>query len=81
MTFEELIAQLSQLDPKACVILQRDPEGNGYAPLSGVEGNGSWDKKSREYGYAELTPELEQRGYAQEDCIDGEPAVVLWPSW
>ncbi|CAB4122565.1 hypothetical protein UFOVP29_37 [uncultured Caudovirales phage] len=81
MTVEELISQLSRLDPRALVILQRDPEGNGYSPLSGTEGNGSWDNDEREYGYAQLTPELEKRGYAEEDCIEGVPAVVLWPRW
>ena len=81
MTVEELISQLSRLDPQALVILQRDPEGNGYAPLSGAEGNGAWDNDEREYGYARLTPELEKRGYSEEDCIEGVPAVVLWPKW
>ena len=81
MTVEELIAELSKLDPRALVILQRDPEGNGYSPLSGVEDNGSWDNDEREYGYAEFTPELEEAGYSEEDCIEGVPAVVLWPSW
>ena len=42
---------------------------------------GSWNKKDQEYGYAKLTEELEKRGYSEEDCIDGEPAVVLWPAW
>lgn len=79
LTVKELIDQLSGLDPDAVVIMQRDPEGNGYAPCSGAEGNGAWDTKEREYGYATLTPELERQGFSQEDVIAGVPAVVLWP--
>ena len=79
MTVEELIAELSRLDPQALVILQRDSEGNGYSPLHGAEGNGAWDKKNREYGYADLTLELRKEGYSQEDCVEGVPAVVLYP--
>jgi len=81
MKVKELIEMLQEFNPDSVVIMQRDPEGNGYAPLSGAEDNGSWNKKDREYGYATLTEELEEQGYSEEDCIDGEPAVVLWPSW
>jgi len=80
-TVKELIELLQGFDPNALVIMQRDPEGNGYAPLSGAEDNGAWDARDREYGYANLTEELQQRGYSEEDCIDGAPAVVLWPAW
>jgi hypothetical protein len=81
MKVKELIEMLQEFNPDSVVIMQRDPEGNGYAPLSGAEDNGAWNKKDREYGYATLTEELEEQGYSEEDCIDGEPAVVLWPSW
>jgi hypothetical protein len=81
LTVKELIAQLALLDPDAVVIMQRDPEGNGYAPCSGADGNGSWDKNEGEYGYATLTPELERQGYSEEDIISGVPAVVIWPSY
>jgi hypothetical protein len=81
MKVKELVKLLQTFDPNAVVILQRDPEGNGYAPLSGAEDNGSWDKQEGEYGYAQLTEALKDRGYTEEDCIQGEPAVVLWPRW
>lgn len=80
LTVKKLIDQLSGLDPDAVVIMQRDPEGNGYAPCSGAEGNGAWDNKEREYGYAKITPELEKQGFAEEDVISGVPAVVIWPA-
>ena len=81
MKVKELVELLQTFDPNALVILQRDPEGNGYAPLSGAEAGGAWDNQEREYGYAQLTEALKARGYEQEDCIEGEPAVVLWPRW
>lgn len=81
LTVKELIEQLHALDPNAVVIHQRDPEGNGYAPMSGVEGNGSWNVSDKEYGYAMLTDELRKQGYSEEDCIDGVPAVVIWPRY
>jgi hypothetical protein len=39
MTVFELIEQLQKLDPTSQVILQKDSEGNGYSPLSGVDGD------------------------------------------
>jgi hypothetical protein len=81
LTVKELIAELSLLDPDAVVIMQRDGEGNGYSPCSGAEGNGAWDRKEREYGYATLTPALEESGYSEEDVIAGVPAVVIYPAY
>ena len=81
MTVNELIELLQTFDPRALVIMQRDPEGNGYSPLSGAEDNGAWDHEEGEYGYAELTLDLEEQGFSQEDCIQGQPAVVLYPSY
>lgn len=80
VTVKELIARLSELDPDAVVIMQRDREGNGYAPCEGAEGNGAWDDEEQEYGYAALTPALEEKGFGQEDIIAGVPAVVIWPA-
>jgi hypothetical protein len=34
----DLIRELSALDPDSEVILQKDAEGNGYSPLSEVDG-------------------------------------------
>jgi hypothetical protein len=39
MKVAELIAELQQLPPDADVILQKDSEGNGYSPLSVVDGS------------------------------------------
>jgi len=34
MTVKELIEQLKKEDPDRLVIMAKDPEGNGYSPLS-----------------------------------------------
>ncbi|MFM6139568.1 MAG: hypothetical protein ACKPCP_36430 [Sphaerospermopsis kisseleviana] len=39
MTVAELINELKKLPPESEVILQKDAEGNGYSPLSAVDGN------------------------------------------
>jgi hypothetical protein len=40
MKNRELIEMLKSFDPEAEVILQKDSEGNGYSPLSGVYDDG-----------------------------------------
>ena len=37
MKIEELIKILSGMAPERDVILQRDPEGNGYSPIKGAD--------------------------------------------
>lgn len=37
MKVKDLITELQKLDPEFDVIMQRDPEGNGYSPCAGVE--------------------------------------------
>jgi hypothetical protein len=36
MNVRELIAELQNIDPDIIVVLQKDAEGNGYSPLSGI---------------------------------------------
>lgn len=83
MTVKELIKELETCDPELPIILQKDAEGNGYSPLAGVDGEDSayqadstWNG---EVGLRKLTPELEKQGYGEEDIMQGEPCVVLWP--
>lgn len=82
MKVKDLIELLKQEDPEALVICQRDPEGNGYSPLSslyefGYVAENTWS------GYAklrELTPELIEEGFTEEDVDeDSEKAVFLVP--
>jgi len=45
MTVADLINELLKLDLDSEVILQKDAEGNGYSPLSTVDGNAIyWSK-------------------------------------
>lgn len=37
MKVKELLQALTQMDPEAEVILQKDSEGNGYSPLAGAD--------------------------------------------
>jgi len=50
MTVAELIEQLQKLPPESQVILQKDGEGNGYSPLSEVDGNGIYEAYSTYHG-------------------------------
>lgn len=82
MKVSELIVHLERLDQNAVIILQKDAEGNGYSPLSGLEDAGytaesTWSGVVRPRA---LTKELEEAGFSEEDIEeDGEPCVVLWP--
>lgn len=82
MKVRELIEQLQQEDPDALVVMSRDSEGNSYSPLSdfwtGVyQADTTW---SGEVGFGELTQELQEHGYNEEDILsDGVPAVILSP--
>jgi len=82
MTVKELIEQLKEVDQDRIVVMSRDPEGNGFSPLSGVE----TCAYSEDNGYGEtglepddLNDELREQGYTEEDISDGQPAVCLWP--
>lgn len=39
MKVKELIEELKKEDPEKDIILQKDPEGNGYSPIAGIDGN------------------------------------------
>lgn len=78
-TVSQLISILAAMPPDYIVIVQSDPEGNSYSPLAGADDNASYDDAERRCGYAVLTIELRKKGYTDEDCVDGIPAVVLYP--
>lgn len=83
MKVKQLIAKLEKLDPDAQVVLQRDPEGNGFSPAVGVE-----PSIVTEDGYGLNVYDLK---WSAEDCGLEEDeweklkknkkaqAVVLWP--
>jgi hypothetical protein len=81
VTVLELIEKLKECDPKRIVIMSADSEGNNFSPLADMEecayrAETTWYGES---GPEKLTPELEERGFTEEDIIDGEPALCLWP--
>ena len=87
MTVRELITALSECDPDYLVVMSKDGEGNSFSPLSEAAGENNvyvpdcaW---SGEAGIHHLTPDLEARGFSDEDVRDepnGVRAVVLWPT-
>jgi len=82
MTVGELLQQLENEDPESLVVMAKDSEGNSYSPLSSFwtgayKADSTW---SGEVGFSELTPELEEAGYDEEDIIEGVKAVILCPT-
>lgn len=82
MTVIELIKLLEQEDPDRLVVCQKDSEGNGYSPLSGVSQAGyiadsTW---SGEVTIESLTEEFRLLGYSEEDVgSNSVPALILEP--
>ena len=37
MKVKDLIKELKKVDPESIIVLQKDAEGNGYSPLSGID--------------------------------------------
>ena len=83
MTVQELFEQLKTLVEQGqghrLVVMSRDPEGNSFSPLFQVE-RSRFDQSTDEVGLDELTPELMDEGYSEDDLLeDGTPSVTLWP--
>lgn len=85
MTVADLIERLQNCNPEAFVVMSKDAEGNGYSPLSGAYEeiyvpDSTWSGET--YPGRELTDELKEDGYEEEDVYDGPDAldaVVLSP--
>lgn len=82
MTVSDLINLLKTEDPSRIVVMSADGEGNNFSPLSGhsvgsYRADSTW---SGEVGLEKLTPEMEKKGYSEEDVIEGKRALVLWPT-
>lgn len=85
MTVTELCQELQALIESGqghrIVVLSRDPEGNGFHELRDVALS-RYHTVEREIGIDALTPELKQRGWTQENVMEGPavvPSVTLWP--
>lgn len=82
MTVKELIELLGKEDTKRLVIMSIDGEGNGHSLFSGVE-TCAWAEEHGygEIGLEELTDELREQGYTEEDVKeDGVPALCFYPA-
>ena len=76
MKVKELILKLQNLDPELEVIIQKDPEGNGYSPMSGAE-IGQYLPDSPYSGYCihpDDLPDLDEETYKQLETV-----VIFWP--
>lgn len=83
MKVKELIAELQKLSPDSEVICQRDSEGNGYSPLSGVDGNcvylpdTTWSGKVFDIRRPADDHELEDEQWVK--LKEQTPCAVLFP--
>ncbi|MCK5616483.1 hypothetical protein KAR91_82235 [Candidatus Pacearchaeota archaeon] len=82
MTGKDLINKLQKMsdsDLERLIVMQKDPEGNGYAQLDDLS-FASYSEEDCEIGLDKLTPELQKQGFSDEDIlINGIPAIVLEP--
>lgn len=81
MTVKQLIEELNGHDPERIVVMSRDAEGNGYSPLA-ESTTGAYAPETTWYGEVgleKLTQENIADGYGEEDVVDGQPCLVLWP--
>ncbi len=86
MTVKELLEQLQDCNPEDTVILAKDSEGNDFSPMSEIT-EGRYVAESTWSGTVllrELTPELVQEGYTEEDVGDLDAGAVncvtIWPT-
>jgi hypothetical protein len=84
MTVAQLKAELKSLPDDLLVVMSRDSEGNGFSPLSDVADNARYEQEnawSGEIRLKELTPDLKERGYTEDDVADenAPECIVLWP--
>lgn len=83
MKIKELMELLKGFDPDTIVVMSKDAEGNGYSPLTEISSGDNYVAENSWSGYVgppELTDELRDEGYSEEDIVDGVPCIVLWPT-
>lgn len=80
MKVVELMDILNSVDQDAEVVMASNEEGTGYHIVNSVDSNSNFiGDYYVEIGVAELTDELLEQGYTEDDLLDGEPCIVLWP--
>lgn len=76
MTVKELRVAVCKIPfelDDAPVILQKDPEGNGYHEMQGLDADAYWDEESEEAGI------LEDLGLEEDEDNPYPKCVVLFP--
>ena len=84
MKVSELIKALEKYNPNDIVILASDAEGNGFSPLDDMSEDMYWPETAWNGSthIRELTPELQERGFTEEDLAPKDqslPCITLWP--
>lgn len=77
MKVSELIEALQELPADDLVVMSIDPEGNGFRMLWQIQDNSTFN--DNETGIKELTEEDIQDGYCEDDVMEGQSCIVLWP--
>jgi hypothetical protein len=80
MKNKELIALLSAEDPEADVILQKDPEGNGYAPVNGAEPAIYDAEESIVYNLKWSAADADKEEDEWQELLKKPRCIVLWPT-
>jgi hypothetical protein len=78
MTVKELIDELQKMNPDDIVVLSGDSEGNDYQKLYSL--SDQYNYANREIGLKTLSEDDGKHGYTEEDLMEGQPCVVLWPA-
>lgn len=82
MTVGELIEELKKFDPNMEVVLQKDPEGNGYEYLSGADPQGIVIEEEFNIDVYDGNWTAEEAGMDEEDWqhyLTLPRSVILYP--
>ena len=87
MKVSELAEALKGMDPEMPILIARDAEGNGFHVFDEISNQAVDPEELENYSIegikesGQLTPEMEERGYCEEDFAqEGDVEVlVFWP--
>ena len=83
MKVNELIQELSKLDPELEIIMQKDAAGNGYSPLAGADPDGiyikhtSWNGDVYDANWTAEEADMEEDERAE--ILELPRVLVLYP--
>lgn len=82
MKVSELREMIKNWDDDLDILISSDEEGNGFADFADVTVGMGYinDCGDIEIHYLELTPEMEEGGYTDEDVrTNAKPCIIFWP--